>query len=191
MGGTITGARLDVEIKDDLVSEEAANSVTVMDKTISWHVNSRALFDDPDRSLEFIIGTRWAVRDLYSYVIQTDPTVARVIRSIVEDGETIYPEAFTLETVERLKVEFGVMFHLLYMNNISDPDLVDFPEDMLRMFDMQADLLLFDETLIDKELEQRYGEIQKPFVLERGTPLTPDVYDRMSMREEYFRARAN
>lgn len=190
VGGAITGARLDAEIKDDLVSEEAANSVTVMEKTIDYHINSRALFDDQDRSLEYIIGTRWAVRDLYSYILQTDPTVARVVRSIIEDDEPIYPEAFTLETIERLKQEFGVMFHLLYMNNIADPDLVDFPEDRLRMFDMQADLLLFDETELDKELEKKYGAPVEPIEIQRGEPLY-EVLGRMSMREEYFRARAN
>ena len=112
-----------------MISEEAANSEVVMQTAIDWHTNSRALFDDPDKSLEFIIGTRWAVHDLYSHIEETDPTVDMEVRSIVEDGRPIWPEAFTMETVARLRTEFRTMFPLLFMNSAADPMLVDFPEE--------------------------------------------------------------
>jgi len=45
---------------------------------IEWHKASRALLDEYEKesglvSLEWIIGTRWAVFDLYSYIMDNDP----------------------------------------------------------------------------------------------------------------------
>lgn len=188
VGGAITGARHDVQIKDDLVTEEAANSEIVMEGAIRWHRNSRALFDDPDRTLEFIIGTRWAVHDLYSYVIENDPTVGSLVRSIVEDGKTIYPEAFTLDTVERLRHEFGIMFPLLYMNNVGDPDLIDFTEEELRFFMMVDGMCEYEDDLRDASLEKRRDAAALHF--DRGEVLTAEKMDEMaSARDMYFRFR--
>jgi hypothetical protein len=89
VGGAITGAHPNILIKDDLVSIEAANSPTVMQSAIQWHVASRALINSPG-CLEYIIGTRWSVADIYQYILDNDPTVEVVIRSIVEGGQTTF-----------------------------------------------------------------------------------------------------
>lgn len=192
VGGAITGARHDVHIKDDLVTEEAANSEVVMDGAIRWHVNSRALFDDPDKSVEFVIGTRWAVHDLYSYIMQNDPTVSYLIRSIIEDGKTIYPEAFSMETVDRLRKEFGIMFALLYMNNIGDPDLVDFTEEELRFFALTDGICSYDEDIRDTTMEKHREAMSAAVVFPRGRMLDEEALDELgSMRDVYFRFRGN
>ena len=196
VGGAITGARHDVHIKDDLVSEEAANSELVMHGAIQWNTNSRALMDDQDRGLEFIIGTRWAVQDLYSYIIKNDPTVAVMRRSIIENGRIIYPEAFSPETVERLRKEFGAMFALMYMNNVGDPELVDFFVEDLRMFSLEGGTLVLEEDGRDVAL---HGKIQTVYnrhaspAAERGEPLAEWI-DRFSGsigRDHYFRFNSN
>ncbi len=157
VGGAITGARFDVMIKDDLITEEAANSDTVMQNAIQWHINSRALFDDQEKSLEYIIGTRWAVADLYQYVIDNDPTVDVMCRSIVEDGQPIYPEAFSPETVKALQQQFGVMFWFLFMNKANNPEVVDFYEDDLRSCFLRNGMLYFDSDARDEALRKLYG----------------------------------
>jgi hypothetical protein len=153
--GAITGGRFDVIIKDDIIAEEAANSEIVMEHAIRWHRNSRALFDDPDRSIEMIVGTRWAVRDLYHVIIQDDPSVEVMCRSIVEEGEPIYPEVFSLETVHRLRNEFGSMFPLLFMNQAADPELVDFPEESMRTFSWTPQGVAFTGDARDHMLQAR------------------------------------
>lgn len=196
VGGAITGARHDVHIKDDLVSEEAANSELVMHGAIQWNTNSRALMDDQDRGLEFIIGTRWAVQDLYSHIIRNDPTVATMKRSIIENGRVIYPEAFSMETVERLRAEFGAMFALMYMNNVGDPELVDFFEEDLRKFKLDKGMAVFEEDGRDNALHTKTQTVHrrdnsvKPH---RGEPLS-DYLDRFSGsvgRDAYFRFKGN
>lgn len=187
VGSAIVGARHDVHIKDDLVSEEAANSEVVMDTVIRWHKNSRALFDSPGKSLEFIIGTRWAVHDLYSSILTEDPTVDYVIRSIVEGGVPIYPEVFSLDDVDRLDREFGIMFPLLYMNNVGDPQLIDFHETELRFFELAEETCSFEVDPRDADLIEKYGAPPKPVDVGEGKPLDWTLLGR---RAAYLNAKA-
>ena len=187
VGGAITGARTDVQIKDDLVGLEASNSPTVMNTAIDWHITSRAMQDKPD-SLEFILGTRWAVHDIYSYIAENDPTVEIVVRSIVEDGKAIWPEAFSDARIEELQREFGVMFPLLYMNNASDPELTDFDMEMLRIYAVENDVMRFDEDERDLILHERQNAPAAVQAPSSGMPLNPQTYEALfAHRTEYLR----
>lgn len=197
VGGAITGARHDVHINDDLVTLEAANSVVVMESAIRWFLASRALFDDED-SLEFTIGTRWAVNDLYEFVqhggtidgehFDADPTVDVVMRAIVEDGHVIYPEKFCIQkepgkiAVVDLMKEQGTMFPLLYMNSAADPSLVDFDMSDIRSFTISKEgVLEFTEDERDVAVYDKFvgkHEVAEPTInLQRGMPLNKDTYD--------------
>src|SRR3990167_5689641 len=137
VGGAVTSRHYDVLVKDDLISIEAANSQLVMQDAIQWHLASRALMDDPDKSLEYIVGTRWAAQDLYSFIInggtlgaseyEPDHSVEVYNRSAIEDGEPIFPEMFSLNSLYRIQRELGpALFTLLYMNSTANPELSDF-----------------------------------------------------------------
>lgn len=208
VGGAITGARFDAIIKDDLISLEAANSVVVMETAIQWHLASRALFDS-DNSLEFIIGTRWAVHDLYDFIMNggvmagesfdADYTVDVHVRSIVEDGECIYPEKFSLQresgkiAVVDLQKEHGSMFPLLYMNSATDPSLVDFDMEDVREFKWFGDELEFEEDERDALLREKMRAPAPPppqADAMRGMKLNKDTYDLVFARNEYMRLRA-
>ena len=190
VGGAITGAHPNVLVKDDLISVEAANSPTVMQTAIEWHKASRALLaPNEERGLEYIIGTRWAVSDLYSHIMQTDPSVDCITRSIVEDGVPIWPEQISLKHVSDLRKEYGSLFHLLYMNNAGDPELTDFPDSELRYYTIDGENLIVEEDDRDLVLHDREKAPDRPSPDGlRGTPLTPEVYAlEFSGREEYFR----
>lgn len=193
VGGQITGARHDVHIKDDLISEAAANSQITMHSAIQWHINSRALLDSQDESLEFIIGTRWQVQDLYSFILQEDPTVDYVVRSIIEDGKPIYPEVFDLEGIDQLRKQAGVRFALIYMNSVGDPSLVDFSEDYLRFFDSDGSVLTYGDDIRDVSIERKIHFVRNSVnAPPPGTPLTAENVDAYySGKETYFRFQAN
>lgn len=171
VGGAITGARHDVHIKDDLISLEAANSEVAMARAKDWHKTSRALLDNSDLSLEFVIGTRWAVADIYSDIISDDPSVDFIVRSAIEDDHVIYPEHFSREALEQLKIELGPLFSLLYMNNVGDPNLIDFPQENLRFFNVIQNVAEYVEDQRDSSLAERYGGDVAAPVMRRGEPL--------------------
>ena len=152
VGGAITGAHVTDLINDDLISLEAAQSETVMDRAEEWQVVSRALMEDQDISQEFTIGTHWAVNDLYVRMQQRDPTLAVYKRALVENGRTIFPEEFTMARIEQMKDEFGFMFPLLYMNNPKDSKLTDFQESDIRTYRWDGDSMVFDADDRDSKI---------------------------------------
>ena len=164
VGGAITGARPNVLVKDDLVSFEAANSDVVMDRAIEWHIASRALLDTYEvesglQSLETIVGTRWAVFDLYSYIIDRDPSVEVInekFHRIIRDGRILWPEKNTHQRVRQLKREHGANFYLLYLNSAADPELTDFDLNQVRDFRIKNGIIEFKEDERDERLKGRY-----------------------------------
>jgi hypothetical protein len=198
--GAVTGSRPNVMIKDDLVSVEAANSDVVMDTAIDWHKASRALLDRYEvstglQSLEFIIGTRWAVFDLYSYIIDNDPSVEVIseeFHQIIRNGKILWPEKHTEESIAQLRSEHGSMFYLLYLNSAADPNLTDFDLDLVREFKIIDDHIVFEEDARDArlvELFNKKSDSPAPPSVPSGTRLTPDLMRDMFARREYFRAR--
>ena len=187
VGGAVTGRHYDVMLKDDLVTLEAANSPQQMLTAIEWHKASRALMDDPDKSLEMTIGTRWAVHDLYEEM-QRDPSVEHVTRRVVEDGVTIFPEMFSLDTVQRLKDELGPLFPLLYMNSAADPELTDFDMDDVRKFQIQGNAIVFHEEERDVTLRERLEATGGRF---NPKPPRPGVRMTPEMQGDIFRLRTD
>lgn len=201
VGVEVAGARPNVQIKDDLIGREAANSEAMMRDAIDWHRASRALMDEYEKdsgveSLEYIIGTRWAVFDLYAYILQGDEdtgpdfSVEVLIRRILEKDEEsgnlhpIWSERFPPERIDQLRSEFVSMFYLLYMNEASDPNLVDFDLNQVRLFELggvAGNEITFDTERRDAVLEHRYTakpeeqeEMKKP---PQGIPLNADTWD--------------
>lgn len=200
VGGAITSRHYDVLIKDDLISIEAANSPLVMQDTIQWHIASRALMDDPDKSLEFIVGTRWAAMDLYSFILnggalgaseyEPDHSVEVYHRAAIEDGEPIFPQMFSLETLLRLQKENGpALFSLLYMNNAANPELTDFDMGEVRRFEAQGGKIIFDEDARDASIAEALKPSSKPPTSQdlRGLPLNKHTMDMVMGRGEWMR----
>lgn len=205
VGGAITGARPNVLIKDDLISFEAANSDVVMAEAIEWHIVSRALLDEYEKetslqSLEIISGTRWAVYDLYSHIIDNDPSVEVLgerFHRIIADGKILWPERVTEAKIEQLRREFGTMFYLLFLNSAADPSLTDFDLAEVRDFELQGGKLRFDADERDHLLEDRLkrggandSEESSQRVIPRGIPLmSPEWNSLWEGRKEYLRVK--
>jgi len=171
VGGAVTGRHYSVLIKDDIATLRAANSRTVMIDTIEWNRATRALMDDPDESLEFMLGTRWAPGDVWETIQREDPSVECLVRSIIEDGKPIFPELFSLETIQRLKEEEKHLFPLIRMNSGSDPEISDFDVTKLRSFAFENGHISFPDDGRDQRLSAMYGahDINLPL----GTHLGP------------------
>lgn len=209
--GAVTGSRPNVMIKDDLISLEASRSPTVMGNAIEWHRASRALLDSYEKEsglfgLEFIIGTRWSVYDLYSDIIDNDPSVEVInerFHQISRKGKILWPEKHTKETIRWLMDyhKDNGMFYLLYMNNAADPSLVDFDLDAVRDFQFVKNHILFDRNPeIDDALELMVEKLagfseedlvrrSKTIPETRGRKFTPELLKEVSIRTEYLRAK--
>jgi hypothetical protein len=178
VGGAITGAHPNCLVKDDITTEAAANSPTVMQAAIRWHENARALLaSQGSTALEYITGTRWAVGDLVEHIETNDPTVEVNTdwRELVVGGELIYPLNSRNQitdfgkpgAVEQLQKQHGAMFWLLYMNSVGDSNLVDFNEGDLRGFELRDGVLWFTED----DRDQRLAHVMRGITSREGATL--------------------
>lgn len=167
VGAATTGAHPNCMIKDDIATEDAANSSTIMQAVKDWHKNSRALLDPPDIGLEFVSGTRWANADVYDDMY-ADPTMEVYRRAIIEDGNIILPEVYTHEMIDEMRKSYGPMFPLLFMNEPCDPSLVDFNMELVRRFDIIDGAIVFNEDERDVTLHAKLNPGER-------TPALPDV----------------
>jgi len=181
MGAALAGSHPKGMIFDDLTTEAAANSPPEMQKAINWSKNATAMLFDQQFGLIWYTGTRWAVADLPDHRMQNSPEIQfnKRWRSMVEDGEIIYPNKFGYEgAVESLQKEHGVMFPLLYMNSVGDSTLTDFSESDLRFYNLVGDELEFEENELDAQLVKDMNTPARKSDLDslRGRPLDAQTY---------------
>jgi len=187
VGGAVTGMHPIMLIKDDLTTQKAANEPPTMSKAIEWHTDSRALFANPDKDLEFITGTKWANYDLPGYIKDTDPSVEinTEWRRVVQDGKVLWPFKFGYKgAIEQLQKEHGIKFNLLYMNEATGDGLTDFLLSDLREYELGGGSIRFDENELDEQLRTAVNDPEPEANLERGM----DFYTAYSaMNLEYLR----
>lgn len=188
VGGAITGAHPNVLIEDDLTTQDAANSELVMRAAIDCHVAWRALLSDPVRDLQYVFATRWAVHDLPGYIYANDPSFQVMKREVVEDGNTIWPEKFSLKDVEAWRGEFGTMFPLFFLNRATDKSLVDFSIDDVRPCTIVDGVVYFEEDDRDVRLAAEMGAPSPRMASARaghdeftGIPLTSDLATQLRL----------
>lgn len=94
MGAASAGGHWPKLIKDDLISEDAARSPTVMAAAIEWFDKSLYLERPALKGQDLIACTPWAYNDLYAYILRTY-NYKLYRRAALEGGESIFPQKLT------------------------------------------------------------------------------------------------
>lgn len=129
VGAKGTGFHYDLLVYDDMIGFDAARSEPEMEAAIDWFRLAPGFLNDPERSEEVIIGTRWKYgeQDLYGWIMANMPLDAKVderpsgftwhIRSAVENEQPIFLERFSLSTLEQIRKREGdYKFSCQYLN---------------------------------------------------------------------------
>lgn len=159
MTGAVTSRHYTHLTFDDLISEEAAKSQLVMNDTITRFSKLFSLMVNPGLDTFDLVGTRWAFYDLYSYAMKRFGTsLARYIRGAIEDGQAIFPERLSLETLAIIRDDPVLggeySFSCQYMNNPRNAQVQDFNVQDLKFWRWGSD----EESVV---LYGRDGEIEK------------------------------
>lgn len=147
VGTALQSNHMDRAIQDDLFGEGALYSQSERDKTIEWHQKLAGTFDtdfgsETGMNLELVIGNRWAINDLNGWIRQNNPLFQFETHSAEGGccerhpaGQPIFPEEFTMERLNHLKVRFGGKFYSShYLNNPLSEDQCAFRKQWLRRF---------------------------------------------------------
>ncbi len=126
---------------DDVISEDAVKSPTVMADTINRLVKFPSLMVNPEVSTADFTGTRWALHDVYSHLTHVlGDELARYVRGAVFNGELLFPELLGAETLAKLRELYGpYMFSCLYMSSPRDVANQDFNVEDLRQWRWSSD----------------------------------------------------
>jgi hypothetical protein len=70
VGTATTGGHWDRLIKDDLISEDAKNSPTIMQRVREWFDSSLPLERPPYKGIDLVVCTPWGYDDVYRYILE-------------------------------------------------------------------------------------------------------------------------
>ena len=129
---------------DDLISNEAMESPTVMDKCRKFVNRLVSLLVHPTESTIRIIGTRWAFHDIYSHVIENFPSYKVFIRKAIvrtADGtvEPFFPERCSLKMFQEIIENDPLQWATQYANDPLDTAVTDFKKEWLQYFTVAPD----------------------------------------------------
>lgn len=112
---------------DDPISEEAVKSEKVMHDVINRMSSSLDLLVEQEKNTIWLVGTRWALWDVYSEWMDVfGDKMGRLVRAVIEDDELIWPERFTMEGIATKRKLLGeYKFSCLQMNNPRNKELQD------------------------------------------------------------------
>jgi predicted phage terminase large subunit-like protein len=130
VGAKVAGRHCTIKIGDDLVGEQAAESLEEMQKVLNWFELSESLLENPKENIDRQICTRWHfTSDVAAYIMAKDSRYVKVIRSAIEDGQPIFPQRFALDTLEEMRERKPKIFAMQYMNHpMAEEDLIFKPE---------------------------------------------------------------
>lgn len=128
MTGAFTSRHYTHITADDLISEEAIKSEKVMKDTIERFKGFFSLLARPNFDTIMIVGTRWALHDIYSWILENlGPRLAVYATGVYnEEGNPIFPELMSVETLALKRSSMGeYRFSCLYLNNPRNEDIQD------------------------------------------------------------------
>jgi phage terminase large subunit-like protein len=137
MTGAVTSRHFTHIAIDDPISEDAVKSELVMKDAINRITKVMTLMVDPSKDTFDLVGTRWAFADLYRHFMRLyKGKMALFIRGAIEDGEPIWPERFSHETLAQMRADMGeYAFSCLMMNNPRNAEVQDFNIQDLRFWE--------------------------------------------------------
>lgn len=149
VGGALQSRHYDgILVQDDLVGRKAVESISVMEKTIDYHVLLAGAFENPNSHThendEFVVGNRWSFSDLNSYIQENETWFTIESHSALggccpeHPADTpIFPEEFSFEKLMKLKDRFGsYRFSCQFLNDPVTPDS-DFKEEYLNFYEYE------------------------------------------------------
>lgn len=163
MTGAVTSRHYTHICDDDPISEEAVKSEKVMADAITRIGTVLELLTKPEQDTYWLIGTRWALHDVYSWSMQNyGNRMAKLIRGAIEDGQPIFPELLSLETLALKRQTLGeYKFSCLMMNNPRNTELQDLNIDDLKWWRWRGG----SEDMV--ELLGKNGEVEESWPLSR------------------------
>jgi phage terminase large subunit-like protein len=160
LGRDLTGTHWDIVLPDDtltlkkdkMTGIEMMPSMEDVQKSIGFHMSITHLRKSPATSKIKVIGTRWALQDLFAHIKEKEPHYRFFERTawvqadtgeLLEDGSRVLPTypirgngemAFPISELIKIKQQNPYLFYTLYLNSPIDPTKQSFKKDQFKYF---------------------------------------------------------
>ncbi len=196
----IFGRHYDWQVLDDIAGLKAGESFQVMHKAKLFKKGCDTRFHSRAAGsycIQIGVGTHQGADDVY-VDWQKQPGLDLMIRAIEEDGKPLWPEEFTMASIEALRRDTDpIHWALWYMNKPVSTQYTALDWNALREFRFDSEpryqhhlfnQLHFEEHEADVQLEVRRAAMTaSPLMkLAHGVPLTPVPGNRQLMLRRYF-----
>jgi predicted phage terminase large subunit-like protein len=175
-GTQMTGKHFDLIIADDIVNNDDRESPTIRKKKQRWFEDLISILE-PDGEV-LIVGTRWHFDDFYNYLIndlnirlpEKERYDIEIETAINESGEANFPGILSLEKLESLKLEKGLVeFNSQYLNSPIASGTQIFCEEDFKYFnpgDINKDIscIAYLDPSMGKNYESDYSALITGFV---------------------------
>ena len=142
--GLPTGDHYPHMVIDDSINEDNVRTADRLDKVANQSKYLSPLLMTPDQPIHWV-GTRYHIFDLYQGLID-DKDNNVYLRSCIENGNLIFPERFSLETLEKTRNKLGsYIFSCQYRLEPTDPADKKFKREWLKWY--------------TKEISKTYGHV--------------------------------
>lgn len=155
----------DAIIGDDLIGWDAAGSKELMKDVNEWRKGLLTRVANPMTAIILFIGTHFTPNDIYVSMKSELPKTAVVSRSVVENGEPLWPERFPMSIIEQRKRGLGAkLFSHLMMNLPTAEGFTGFDWNFVRLFEFASEVrgpdavLTFVEQELDEEIKAIYAD---------------------------------
>lgn len=141
----------DLIIEDDTVSPELDDLFEAgvyarkedVGRAIGWHRLVPPLLVNPTHSQNVVVGTRWFISDLISWIQENEKFLVYE-RAVLErdgvpdpDGDPAWPERFSREVLDELRASLGpYLFSTLYMNSPFATEEMVFQPDWFQYYEV-------------------------------------------------------
>lgn len=129
---------------DDLISDEAMESPSLMKKAKKFVNRLISLLVNPLTDEIHAIGTRWAYDDVYGHMIDSGAYDVFIRKAIVLNPETgepepFFPQRYSMEQFQRILAQDPDQWATQYANDPRDTSVVDFKPAWLQYFKVGPD----------------------------------------------------
>jgi predicted phage terminase large subunit-like protein len=189
VGGPVVSRHYDCILADDLIDEENSRTEGQRQKVHDWFWRSLMPTLEPHGRIH-VLGTRYHFADLYGVLIEGDFAAChQVVKALPEDGDTPWPEKFSVEWLEDRRRSMGtLLFNSQYQNDVEAMKGRLFKAEWLRYFDVVPEGLRIyqgvDLAISQKETADYFAHVTVGVDAQKNVYVLVAIQRRMTFKAQ-------
>jgi hypothetical protein len=189
VGGGIASQHYDEHIFDDLINETMIESTEELRRVRQWFDYADSAATHPETFRMTGAATLWPCDpDVSVYIMQSRPEFMVYKRAAIENGQSIFPERYSLQRLLKLQKRDERTFACQYQNEPRGGGYTEFDETWLRYYEIEGEEIVRSDgqrvplsrlnifPLVDPAMAEHPGESAQNAIVVTGVDVAEEVY---------------